>query len=130
MKIIKIVFIVFLSINTLMQGFFGVLLTFNTKSAIQMFNPAITEVAGALLQNSVLLGSALLFSAVLLVTSIARLKSNEKEASFVAILTSSWTFSLGPIGLFVLGTPQFLLFDSIRAAIPLVLGIIIYRSSK
>jgi hypothetical protein len=77
MKTIKIIFTLFLSINALMQGYFGGILMLNTTGAIETFNPEIKKVAGVLLQNSVLLGSTLLFSSILLVISNIRQRSNE-----------------------------------------------------
>lgn len=127
MKAAKVIFISFLVLNALMQGFFGFNLTFNTQGAIKMFDPTINAVTGPLLQNSVLLGTALLFSVAIIIISLIYFLGNKREGIVLGIAVSAWTFSLGLIGLVVLGTPQFLLFDSIRASIPLLAGMVLLR---
>lgn len=75
---------IIMGVNVLMQGFFGVQLTFNTVSILKSFNPGIATFTPPEVNQSIFFGTSLLLSLVLLIYSIyLTIKDNKQGVCWV-----------------------------------------------
>lgn len=122
----KKAFILLLSLNAAIQGFFGVQLTFNTNAFVAKFNN-VQQLTQIEFNQSMFFGTSLLMSFVLLIYAIYLTTKESKPGIILGIMLSLYPFALGFFALFLIHTSDFLVFDSIRGGLAAVAGYLYLR---